>query len=78
VVVGEKESDMARVTCPACRQAFESDASRSMPFCSERCRLIDLGRWFEEQYSMPVERDRELEEFKDQDDAPENGNGHED
>jgi hypothetical protein len=24
-----------------------------MPFCSDRCRQIDLGRWFNEEYSMP-------------------------
>jgi endogenous inhibitor of DNA gyrase (YacG/DUF329 family) len=35
-----------------------------MPFCSEKCRLIDLNRWLEEGYSMPVERDRELEKFR--------------
>jgi uncharacterized protein len=26
------------------------------PFCSERCRLVDLGRWFRESYTI----DREL------------------
>jgi uncharacterized protein len=34
------------VTCPTCRRALawtESNAFR--PFCSERCRLIDLGEW---------------------------------
>jgi uncharacterized protein len=35
-----------------------------MPFCSERCRMIDLRRWFEEGYTMPIERDRELDSFK--------------
>ena len=25
------------------------------PFCSERCKLIDLGRWLGEQYRVPVE-----------------------
>ena len=28
-----------------------------MPFCSGRCRQIDLGRWLREVYSVPVERD---------------------
>jgi len=28
-----------------------------MPFCSDRCRQIDLGRWLREVYSVPVERD---------------------
>ena len=26
-----------------------------MPFCSERCRTIDLGRWLGEKYGLPVE-----------------------
>ena len=26
-----------------------------MPFCSERCRLIDLGRWLDEGYGMAIE-----------------------
>jgi endogenous inhibitor of DNA gyrase (YacG/DUF329 family) len=30
-----------------------------MPFCSHRCRQIDLGRWLDEGYSVPVERERE-------------------
>ncbi|MCU0878640.1 MAG: DNA gyrase inhibitor YacG [Pirellulaceae bacterium] len=33
-----------------------------MPFCSERCRQIDLGRWLREVYSVPVVRDPEEEE----------------
>jgi endogenous inhibitor of DNA gyrase (YacG/DUF329 family) len=37
-----------------------------MPFCSQRCRRIDLGRWLGEDYSVPVMRhdeDDEDEEF---------------
>jgi endogenous inhibitor of DNA gyrase (YacG/DUF329 family) len=25
------------------------------PFCSQRCKLVDLGRWFNESYHVPVE-----------------------
>jgi endogenous inhibitor of DNA gyrase (YacG/DUF329 family) len=33
-----------------------------MPFCSERCRLIDLGRWLDEEQGLPIEpEDREEE-----------------
>lgn len=56
---------MPRCTCPKCDRQFPSETSPAMPFCSERCRLLDLGRWFEEAYSLPVERDRELEEFNE-------------
>lgn len=42
-----------------------------MPFCSDRCRLIDLGRWLHEEYSMPIERDRELDRLQDRDEDEE-------
>jgi len=32
-----------------------------MPFCSERCRQIDLGKWLNEEYSVPVEHDPEAD-----------------
>jgi uncharacterized protein len=32
-----------------------SPASQYRPFCSERCRLIDLGAWFNEQHKIPDE-----------------------
>jgi hypothetical protein len=33
-----------------------------MPFCSPRCRQIDLARWLGEEYSLPIERDADPEE----------------
>jgi endogenous inhibitor of DNA gyrase (YacG/DUF329 family) len=44
------------VSCPTCDQTVDLDQTDAMPFCSERCRLIDLGRWLDEQHSVPVER----------------------
>ena len=43
--------------CPVCRKAFDLEVSPAMPFCSDRCRQIDLGRWLNEEYSVPVEPD---------------------
>jgi len=37
------------LTCPTCKQPVKS-ASADFPFCSERCRLIDLGKWASGQY----------------------------
>jgi uncharacterized protein len=31
------------------------------PFCSERCKLIDLGRWLDGKYQIPVEKEQEDE-----------------
>jgi endogenous inhibitor of DNA gyrase (YacG/DUF329 family) len=35
---------------------FDTTSTTAMPFCSERCRQIDLGRWLGEKYSLPIER----------------------
>jgi endogenous inhibitor of DNA gyrase (YacG/DUF329 family) len=47
---------MIRGTCPLCRKPWQVDAPAdlpSFPFCSDRCRLIDLGRWLDESYALP-------------------------
>lgn len=44
------------VPCPRCGAPVEwSPASRWRPFCSERCKLIDLGAWASEAYRIPAE-----------------------
>jgi endogenous inhibitor of DNA gyrase (YacG/DUF329 family) len=50
--------------CPLCGKPFDPKRSPAMPFCSERCRLIDLGRWLGEDYGVPHESllDEEAEE----------------
>ncbi len=50
---------MPTLTCPTCRrQVRYKDRSEvpDRPFCCERCRLVDLGKWFTEQYriSLPI------------------------
>lgn len=39
--------------CPICKAAVELGAP-DFPFCGERCRLIDLGKWAAEEYRIPV------------------------
>jgi endogenous inhibitor of DNA gyrase (YacG/DUF329 family) len=36
--------------CPICRKPTNSETHSDFPFCSERCRLIDLGKWASEEY----------------------------
>ena len=43
------------VKCPICRKEREWEGNESRPFCSERCRLIDLGNWASGEYSLPGE-----------------------
>lgn len=46
---------MKTVACPTCGAAAAFDPSnRFRPFCSERCKLIDLGAWASEAYRVPV------------------------
>jgi hypothetical protein len=54
---------MPVVRCPVCDRRFDSSESQTMPFCSDRCRRIDLGRWLGEEYSVPAERHDEDEEL---------------
>jgi uncharacterized protein len=53
---------MPLILCPMCGKPFDSETSSAMPFCSERCRLIDLGRWLSEENRLPVEPTDEEEE----------------
>ena len=42
------------VKCPYCEKPAEySEENPFRPFCSERCRLIDLGAWADEQHKLP-------------------------
>jgi uncharacterized protein len=36
--------------CPICRKPTDSERNPEFPFCSERCRLLDLGNWSSEKY----------------------------
>lgn len=55
---------MARVRCPVCGKSFEPDQTQAMPFCSLRCRQIDLGRWLDEKYGLPYESEDEPDPFE--------------
>ncbi|HQT30538.1 MAG TPA: DNA gyrase inhibitor YacG [Thiobacillus sp.] len=44
------------VNCPTCNAQVNWTAeNRWKPFCSERCKLIDLGQWAAEKYRVPAE-----------------------
>lgn len=62
-------------TCPVCGKKIPSHKGEKniknpwRPFCSERCKLIDLGRWASEEYRIPGEK------IKEEEDGQEEGNG---
>jgi endogenous inhibitor of DNA gyrase (YacG/DUF329 family) len=43
------------VKCPQCGREVEYEGNEFRPFCSERCKLLDLGAWADEEYSLPAE-----------------------
>jgi endogenous inhibitor of DNA gyrase (YacG/DUF329 family) len=54
------------VRCPTCGRTVEwNESSPWRPFCSERCKLIDLGAWASEQRSIPGETAQTEEKPKD-------------
>ncbi|MBT1443996.1 DNA gyrase inhibitor YacG [Shewanella sp. JM162201] len=54
------------VNCPQCQtQVIWGPESPFKPFCSERCKLIDLGDWASEKHAIPV-KDDISEELLDQ------------
>ncbi|HEX4146247.1 MAG TPA: DNA gyrase inhibitor YacG [Pirellulales bacterium] len=40
--------------CPTCGKRFEESNSPTLPFCSARCRQIDLNRWLTEEQRLPA------------------------
>src|SRR6202042_23443 len=42
--------------CPICKKAVRPRVENAgFPFCSSRCKLVDLGKWLNEEYRVPVE-----------------------
>jgi endogenous inhibitor of DNA gyrase (YacG/DUF329 family) len=68
----------AKSSCPICRRAFDplSLADRStLPFCGERCRQVDLCRWFDGRYAIasPITDPETLDEIVDRLERDESG-----
>jgi len=48
-------SGPSRARCPACRKPVETEPDKrpaDFPFCSERCRLLDLSKWLSGEYRI--------------------------
>jgi endogenous inhibitor of DNA gyrase (YacG/DUF329 family) len=44
--------------CPICKKRAAPRAENpSFPFCSPRCKTVDLGKWLNEEYRVPVEEE---------------------
>jgi len=55
----EQTQPLQRFQCPTCKRPFTGPSLakpgqlKSFPFCSERCKLIDLGAWLDAEYRIP-------------------------
>ncbi|MBX3420886.1 MAG: DNA gyrase inhibitor YacG [Pirellulaceae bacterium] len=53
-------SEIRRPRCPSCDMFVDQQqAQHCMPFCSDRCRMIDLGRWLNEEVAVPCQSQQE-------------------
>ncbi len=55
---------LKRIKCPTCKREGDWFSGAYGPFCSKRCKMVDLGKWFGEEnaISEPLRPDH-LEEF---------------
>jgi hypothetical protein len=50
------KNNAKRHSCPMCKKDTIWDGNPFRPFCSERCRLMDLGKWASEEYTIAGEK----------------------
>jgi endogenous inhibitor of DNA gyrase (YacG/DUF329 family) len=43
------------VRCPECSEVFNYYQSENRPFCSSKCKNVDLNMWFDEEYRVPTQ-----------------------
>jgi len=53
--------------CPTCKKASKKDGNKVFPFCCERCQLVDLGKWLDEEYRIPEETNEGTERLPSKD-----------
>ena len=68
--LGSGIRNMNRLRCPVCDTLVDPEISLSLPFCSRRCRQLDLNRWLSEDYSIERVRDSEEEEVDAMEEHP--------
>lgn len=50
------------IKCPVCKKTIKWEGNPYRPFCSYRCKMIDLGRWLKEEYRI---QDQKVNVIKD-------------
>lgn len=65
------QSGLQPIRCPVCSKKFLPSTDSTMPFCSDRCQKIDLGRWLNEGYGLPIEGQEDVDPGMKVDDSEE-------
>ena len=65
-MVTKKSDSRLKIKCGTCKKDFFYYDSAFRPFCSERCKMADLGHWLTETYAVP-----NSDTDRDEDDSPE-------
>ncbi|HEX7228881.1 MAG TPA: DNA gyrase inhibitor YacG [Candidatus Binatia bacterium] len=55
-----------KVKCPTCRKETVWENNPYRPFCSDRCRIVDLGAWAQERYRIPGEEEIRSDDGEDE------------
>ena len=50
------EQSVLKIECPKCKVQFNYYDSEFRPFCSNKCQMIDLGRWLDEGYNIDQDK----------------------
>jgi uncharacterized protein len=58
-------ADAIRPTCPICKRALPEARTPTHPFCSARCKTVDLGNWLSDLYVVPGGSLDSLDELDD-------------
>jgi len=51
-----------KIVCPVCGKTTTWEGNPWRPFCSERCKFVDLGKWTSEEYRIPAEMPEDANE----------------
>jgi len=60
-----------KITCPICKKDTTWEENPWRPFCSERCKLVDLGKWVSEKYKIAGEKKEEEQKAQGNEQAAE-------
>lgn len=54
--------------CPVCQKPVQTQENNPfLPFCCERCKLVDLGKWLDEKYVIPGDHPASFSDHQDED-----------